>query len=387
MYKIKIKRRVTRDALSQLASKLFESPPVDEEIVVSLPQKLQYGGALGSEADLIQLLITIRQCFGSFYISTYASDKSPDTWIEQLSGQAYGIAAIYLADGLQTSNRQFIERSTLFRYVSPHIEAIEASDYRNSAKGIGANLLMMRGAKKEYPAPFYNMNRPPLRDADAIYHEVCRILQTMGVMKPQKTRNFPIADNVATAIHELVENIDDHATYDLDKKRISRNLRGVMFRSHLLDTVQLAGATKHAGPASEFARYSALFAASTTGITSKFRVLEISIFDSGVGMASRWHGVPPFQLTHAYQERAIEECFKKNTSTKPEIKGSGQGLYRLQKAAQSCHGAIEIRTGNVTLTKRFSRNEDIENGVRWLGGDESHPYVSGTRISVLLPLP
>src|SRR5690606_12025835 len=92
--------------------------------------------------------------------------------------------------------------------------------------------------------------------------------------------------------------------------------------------------------------------------------LEISVFDTGPGLAARWLAdtgrvADINKLSLKCELDVVTECFKKHTTTKP-THYSGQGLTLALNAMRRLKAFMTLRTGRVSLYQDFSRSDTDE---------------------------
>ena len=130
--------------------------------------------------------------------------------------------------------------------------------------------------------------------------------------------------------------------------------------------------------------------------------LELSILDSGPGMAARWLGRPVDDIDPQQQLEAVLQCFGKGRTSTTSL-GRGFGLWKVLTSLKELHGFISVRTNSIHAFKQFGYTsgiglEELPGGQRvqkeqlydWKRGlsttPSEYPHVRGTVISFLLPM-
>ncbi|OIQ68204.1 histidine kinase-, DNA gyrase B-, and HSP90-like ATPase [mine drainage metagenome] len=216
------------------------------------------------------------------------------------------------------------------------------------------------------------------------------------------------ADRLTTIILELFKNTHDHARYSVDGKIIADSIRGLYARFYPIEKLKPIIAAKKEEFFNQAERYVHLLMQPHSQIPLKKSqrdltgFLEISIFDSGPGLAAKWlhndvSGVGPQE-----QLAAVMECFGKGRSSLSS--GSrGFGLWKVLEELKQLKGMIRVRTNRVHALRQYAILEGLYRDqhpdgysspqvvmLDWRRGYtqklSEYPAVEGTLISVLLPL-
>lgn len=219
------------------------------------------------------------------------------------------------------------------------------------------------------------------------------------------------ADNISTIFFELFKNTHDHARLDVDGSVISESIRGIYSRFYPIEDI-IDSLNKTDTPSEKAdALYNYLHAMlkpeseKRHGATSKRNLsgfLELSVFDTGPGMAARWLGHDISNCEAKEQYDAIINCFHKGNSSSI-TRGRGFGLWRVLQELIKLKGFIRIRTNKVHVFRQYAMLEKVymerhadghetpqEKFFDWHKQFSSslseYPRVNGTLISIMLPL-
>lgn len=134
-------------------------------------------------------------------------------------------------------------------------------------------------------------------------------------------------DSLVSVVYELFENTHIHARFDYDNATIKKDIiRAVTIRNIEAYT---GGNENKIAP------------------RKKINCLEISVFDSGVGIFGRGNQRPIAEQDELEDEwRNLRVCLEKHEDTEPLAHTHrGLGLYEVLRALHFLKGAIQIRTG------------------------------------------
>ncbi|MEP6787713.1 MAG: hypothetical protein ABJB40_04735 [Acidobacteriota bacterium] len=179
---------------------------------------------------------------------------------------------------------------------------------------------------------------------------------------------------------ELISNTHDHARTDVFGKILSKSLRGLYARHYELGIDQLLKSAQGFEPLLSY------FTNITANGSTRSKIIELSVYDCGPGLASRWRGVPLDQLLHDEELAAVRECFRPGSTTKNHYSFGG-GLPLVLQLLSDHRGFIRIRTGHLSLFWDGAQASDFNLQVWTLPGVQKLSPVLGTVVSVLVPVP
>lgn len=218
-----------------------------------------------------------------------------------------------------------------------------------------------------------------------------------------------LREALATIFAETFKNTHDHAREDIDGSDLETSVRAIYARYYPLQAVLNNIASVPADGVTQAERYVRSFAPRTVkpgvrapDLPAVSGFLELSILDSGPGMAARWLRRPVHDLDPRLQLEAVLQCFGKGrtTTTSP---GRGFGLWKVLNSLIGLRGFISVRTNGIHAFRQFgytaaTGQEELPGGQRvpkeqlydWKRGlsttPSDYPHVRGTVISFLLPM-
>ncbi len=159
---------------------------------------------------------------------------------------------------------------------------------------------------------------------------------------------------LGAVLHELFKNTHEWARTDEHGVPLLRSVRGLLAQGHSWAEQE---ALEVAGESPALAAY--LSAPGVRTPDGRWRFLELSIFDSGAGLARRWlSGHPegatdPAAPTPEEEYRACAECFVRwNSSTRAGHKGLG--LHEVMRTLSHLNAFFRVRSGRLSLYRDFA---------------------------------
>jgi hypothetical protein len=206
-------------------------------------------------------------------------------------------------------------------------------------------------------------------------------------------RNISIATRrgLGVLLYELIKNTNDWGRTDLGNAPLRPSLRGILFtRFNML----ISGALASAGGNAQLESF-----VNHMGNQSKdgyVRFLELSIFDSGPGLAARWlNRVMNADVPLSDELEACFACLSKHRTTSG-ASTRGLGLYDVMKTLQDLRAYVRLRTGRLALCRNFvdaplQHSEQINGPELYDWTNESSVPTSmapteGTLFSIVIPL-
>ena len=169
-----------------------------------------------------------------------------------------------------------------------------------------------------------------------------------------------VRGSLGAILHELFKNTHEWARTDEAGVPLLRSVRGILAQGHTWADQEATEAAEGSQALREY-----LLAPGLRTAAGRFRFLELSVFDSGPGLARRWlaesskgeAGSSNPTLEDEY--RACMECFVRwNTSTRAGHKGLG--LHEVMQTLSSLGAFFRVRTGRLSLFRDFLRRPHID---------------------------
>ena len=217
---------------------------------------------------------------------------------------------------------------------------------------------------------------------------------------------------LSTVLLELFKNTHDHATHEISGADIPSSVRGIFAKFYSAESIEkIAVDVPATYPPSAAVSYAKAVVQKipkrgTANISSGLGangVLEVSIFDSGPGMAARWAREDATHMTPRTQLDNVLNCLTKG-QTSTGASSRGFGLWKVLRSIEEVRGFIRIRTNGVHGFRRFDakayrdtahisndgeRPIPKETLLDWTKGFSPHPSTyperRGAVVSILIP--
>lgn len=194
---------------------------------------------------------------------------------------------------------------------------------------------------------------------------------------------------VSRIVYELFDNTHKWAVDDADGRPLSSSARGIFLKLHSSSDDVDNFPSEVGTPLQTYLDHWRAKGGAT-------RLIEISIFDSGPGLAARKLRRPLTPDDDSLREfGAICDCFRKHSTTSNQA-GRGLGLHYMMKTLADLSGFVRLRSGRLCLYRNLiERPVDFREGWfnralgDWYGNREEPSLlhnVEGAVFTILLPL-
>lgn len=352
--------------------------------VPSNPPK--YRGALGTEAALVQLILSWARAHPEGALRTYVDPALLEETLGNVCAEAHGLVGLSMAAQIHDKHGTAISRQVALVAAIPFIEAMDAGGdrLRDSAKGRSISLICVKAAKREYLFPLYsNRTAASIRSRSEFSSLLRLIFQTVVPTADRDCFGPNDPAVMGELCYELMKNTDAHATTDAKKNQYKRNVRGMLARYSDVDFDFISHFTAGRSSLTQYFQERVRM----TDTRKSLRAFELSIFDAGPGLARRQLGREFSEMTPEEELAATTQCFRFGITTK-DSRSSGAGLTFTWRMLRALRGMIRIRTGRYCLYRHFSGNEPDSDFDLW-HWDEQHPVlapVEGLLISIIIPI-
>ncbi|MGF6698145.1 hypothetical protein OKW38_002757 [Paraburkholderia sp. MM5496-R1] len=326
------------------------------------------------EAMTLQYIVTAARKVGEQLVSRFMDVSASSEHLNEVLRRAFGnphvLVAWVMAHAAEDAGGVKIERSVAAHFNS-YLDAMESYDFMNTHETaeLRANLICVQRAQREYVRSLYaqvdgrNVMRP--------YPEIRLVVQDiLSQLAPQWSGQQlrEIAGPLASLVRELMENADWWARTDVNGGLYHNGVRAVTFRLVELDQGNhevFAGTNSHLQ--AYLAHILGESAKRTQGDRPRRTFIEMSIVDSGPGLARRWLsskadwqlGQDPLEVNDTQAEsHAIAECFKKWRTSSNDA-NRGVGLFSVARILRERNGFMRLRTGR--LAYLFGTESAIRN--------------------------
>lgn len=170
-------------------------------------------------------------------------------------------------------------------------------------------------------------------------------------------------ESLVTLIAETFKNTHDHARQEVSGAEVETSIRGLYVRFYPLDEIaNYPLSDKASSPAERFVKsflpHSVAKGVRVQSAPSVNGVLEISILDSGPGMAAKWLGKDVTETPPKEQYEAVLQCFRKGKTSTGGI-GRGFGLAKVLSSIDALKGLISIRTNCIHVYRQFRTSAEV----------------------------
>lgn len=364
----------TLSHVDELLARIFEG----DRTPLELPRYL-YNPSPGVEVAVTQCLIT----WAAFATNKAIKLSVPkteqfDSTLRAMLEQPHALAALSSKAQVTSPPGDDVSKETA-RIISEEFSK-EKPPLKVAPPGRHTSLVVRSAtlAPQSY-APFVRLavagERPELklsflRRAEQCLAEFHKVTKTAPLHS--KTSDLP------TILYELFANSEEWGSTTLANRPVQMPIRGITFRVHSLEDC-IGSSTKN--PIQDFINQSAKQ-------PDCRHLLEVAVFDAGVGLAQRHlkREIKPSEPL-GDELNAVYACLKKHGSSS-ENSARGLGLHHVMNLTSVMKGFLRVRTGRLHLFRNFSSERYLFEGFR-----DSRPpsflaaflndWYSGTRASVL----
>jgi hypothetical protein len=206
---------------------------------------------------------------------------------------------------------------------------------------------------------------------------------------PRTKINNDEINSLAFAIHELIENTEQHGKREFNTGEVKRSVRALIIDyKHINKSEEIESISGLNNPMTNYL----INIKKSKGI---LHLLEISIFDSGEGIFKTFKSTAKRSTDIEEEVEIVEKSFAKGVTSKSENQGYGRGLHNVRTILAKRCGFLSLRTGRVSLYRDFKVNilqEGEQNPLSLYDETtKSREYTEmahaeGLAISILVPL-
>lgn len=397
----KIDQNIILEDVEELFTRLHNWEEREIPLDLELPARLK-NNYFGLVVALIQLGITWARSEHSryLYINPPQNDRGKDDWnklyenelifpITSLVWNTHEIRHIKTKKKLRTqlrsaSNVMFSRMrsiETLDEPLKGHKLLLTQLDHMSENRGI---------------LPCFERNGKFLGNWKELKSNLEEGLERVLTFSKEVQRNFkPIHKDAVIILFELMKNTWEWARQDAEGVALEPNLRGMLVRYFTKQRTSLLHDFKHHNGLSNYFNSEVLKENSQGNIY----FLEISVFDSGIGLVDRYRESVPESRTQT-PVQVVKECLIKHNTTAYGLgkKDKGRGLDRIL-ATLDKRGFLRIKTAEVCVYRNMISHpyQSIEKGnadqmqlFDWTKESNEefnrHARTEGTGITIIYPL-
>ena len=357
------------------------------------------------ESSLIQWIIARRRLAGPRgHVFSVPESGHAGGNLEQIASSAPGLVLGLLPSGTIGG----VERRTSAQFRAKFLSS--QAQWPDLALSDSALIICVDGHSRGLPNQLYRTDHlPELTDWDGFSSVVSSLIRSVARESALCGKSLDKLNSISSIFYELFKNTHDHARYSLDGAILGDSIRGVYSRYYAETSLKAALSGKDAkyySPAERFVE--SIFPKESASLRKGqvkrhfSGILELTVFDSGPGMAANWLGKKTSLVTPQEEADAICGCFGKGKSSISSA-SRGYGLWKVLRELKSVSGFIRIRTNRFNGYRQFSLLPSTGSEIRPSGGEapkeefydwikqfvsqpSNYPESDGTLVSILLPM-
>ncbi|MHC2543396.1 hypothetical protein ACVINY_004108 [Sinorhizobium meliloti] len=352
---------------------------------LTVPNKWPFEARPGGSVTGAQLAVTWARKNHPLATLRLNDDVDPEHAAETLVSRTYGLVAASFADRIIGRDGSRDVTSGMLKVISHRLSDLYSGSFDRMIHGQSLPLVSIDHLERRGPNPF--LYHPGTGEVRGDFLGLVQQALMRLIDRNRLRRQDIDAELLASLFKELFSNTHLHARNDLSGALYRRSARGIVFALRPVDLPQDTFAGDLA-PLREYFSSIALFAA-----RPRVEFLEVSVFDSGPGLAARAKGsVIPEEMPVEQEYDLVQRCFLKNVTTQIDP-AHGLGLPRVMLALKTSGGFMRLRTGRLALYKWFPPGMEaqriVKDDLRFVdengGRPRAHARVAGTAFSILIP--
>lgn len=399
---INLPRQTTFAGLEQFLRDVRQSPGQD----LKLPTQVSYGGAFSFSAVAIQCIATWARIHeGKRRIKLAPSFADDENTQARIGGSLFSMCGLYFAQEI-TAGDTAISRNRALEAVAPRVFAMQDYQYQNTLRGPSAALCCFEGAKLEFLNSLYTIPKRgsaeemTIRSSSDFASILPRMIDACAANAASDLTQKQIL-SLAQLVHQLFKNSDVHTVADAEGNFYNAGVRGIQVREvRIVDEKSFSAFISddralHAY-LTKLGRRQLVRQRSEHGMKASLeswqssRFIEISVFDTGPGLALRWlsrnKGVKRYEEVDRAQElEAVKECFQLHSTTHSSGM-KGDGLPIALGAMEDLRAFMFLRTGRLALYQDFSSGSHLAFAPRHRYGTRQLAEAVGSTYSICFPL-
>ena len=342
----------------------------------------------GGEAAYVQAFASWGNSTGTATLKTYAP-SADDVQVQRLTDRLYGLAATLCARQIFALDNTDIT-SAVRRTALKRLDQLQAKNPQAASRGPQVEIVCADHLARSHPQVFYDIDNEGVASVRRLpaFSDFVKGVLLPATVTPELQGGVKdgMVRALGSALHELFRNTDEHGRSDErgDARRVS--IRGLHARRHAIAPADLQALTAASPPLAAYCR--GLRPARNDN--EHIQLIELSIFDSGPGLAASISGRPVEEIGIEEEFEAAASCFLKNVSRKPSS-SSGLGLPNMVDVLSRQKGFLRVRTGRLALYSDLSTDPVEHFGeapvLNWWREDQRRSApVAGTLFTLLFPL-
>jgi len=331
-------------AIEELYSALGEG---DSKMTLATHLK---GDVIGARAALLQFIITWMRRSSNRELITHIQNRTDaDVMLADLCDSEHGLIALALTSRvIGVTNIDFSEKARIAArqyYFNTHQEPRH--------KGNRLFLIVFDHLVSAQPqTPYLGLTPAPRRERKERFISYLRgyLRSCLERAKAPSLSEYE-SEQLYEIIYELWTNSEEWGSVLADRTPLKRSVRGIMIQVHVpKETNGFAFHNPKRDPV-HVGRYLSQFSSLKPG---KGALLEISVFDSGIGLARQKRESDTRPIVDRKDEyHAVIECFGKHASSSADP-SRGLGLFSVMQLLTRTRGYLRFRGGRLSLYRDFT---------------------------------
>ena len=310
---------------------------------------------LGGEQSLIELVITWARISSSPTLHTHiAADEKPAVQLKRLAQRIFGFVALMMADEIRDREASRTPSTGELRSLRTSAyqqcrEVVEMMYQPIDKFALGSKVFLISVDHSTKAAiPWMYAPNGSVADRPAFVTLAKDLFKRTNLRVSAGQPLLQSSHKIGAVLHELFKNTHEWALTDASNVPWRRSVRGLAAEFHTKEFADLQGIAND-NPA--LARYFNALHPRSPG--NRLAFLELTVFDSGIGLARRWLNTPSLEELPLPDEfKACMQCLTKHRTTSNR-RDRGLGLAEVMQVLSSMEGFLKIRTGRLSLYRDF----------------------------------
>lgn len=303
---------------------------------------------LGGELSLIELVITWARVSSVPTFHTHiAAGEDPTVQLKKLARRMFGFVALMMSDEIRDRDNSVQSLRVPAYELCREVVEMMHEPVGKFALGTKVFLISVDHSTKATIPWLYTPDRS-VGDRESFVTLAKDLFKKANPMGSAGTHLLGSAQRIGAILHELFKNTHEWARTGEKNVPWRRSVRGLAAEFHTKVPTDLKGI---ANENLSLGRYFETLRARSSN--DRLAFLELTVFDSGIGLARRWLNDQPLEeLSLSDEYKACMQCLTKHRTTSNR-RDKGLGLAEVMQTLSSLEGFLKIRTGRLSLFRDF----------------------------------